>query len=551
MLWTLDSALAHGCPVKARLAFTPGMESPPVTWSPPAFVESLRAAASRLTDDFVACQKLGICDLRLLADQPVDERRAATVAAIARGERVIVAATLPADTASHRHGTADVLVRAQDAPNGTPGYLPVQIHGRKILDLRPQGSVRASKWVAPTPIARVLSGCDFRVSRIRDRLELAHLWQLLAALGHASSGRPLGGLIGTDRRGEIAWAELDQPRVPASPRISDGSATVSVMERHLQEFGFRMDTVRAAPTQSAHQPVPIRARECESCRWWDVCSGQLSPDDISQRITKWPLDVHEISALRALGITTVADLAAADLPSVLPLYATLVKHRNGVVPRLEAAARRARMLQAGKELDRVTTGPIRVPGAGLEIDLDIEASSDNRVYLWGFLVHDLDAGADPYYRPFASFTELTEDEEAALASEAMEWLRDLVANRTAAIYHYSDYELVRLAQITSRTPSLDWTARFAKRQFVDLFHIVRKHFFGVHGLGLKNVAHTATSFEWRDPDPGGLNSQRWFDESLHGPDAETRQAAKDRVLAYNEDDVRATWYVRSWLRNQR
>jgi predicted RecB family nuclease len=57
-------------------------------------------------------------------------------------------------------------------------------------------------------------------------------------------------------------------------------------------------------------------------------------------------------------------------------------------------------------------------------------------------------------------------------------------------------------------------------------------------------------FRWRDEDPGGLNSQLWFAEAVHGENAEVRAQARRRVLEYNEDDVIATSQVRAWLRAQ-
>ena len=51
--------------------------------------------------------------------------------------------------------------------------------------------------------------------------------------------------------------------------------------------------------------------------------------------------------------------------------------------------------------------------------------------------------------------------------------------------------------------------------FVDLFTLVRAHFFGTNGLGLKTVAHAGAGFSWRDDDPGGLNSQGMTDRKTH------------------------------------
>ena len=96
---------------------------------------------------------------------------------------------------------------------------------------------------------------------------------------------------------------------------------------------------------------------------------------------------------------------------------------------------------------------------------------------------------------------------------------------------------------------LDWAAAYAEEHFVDLLEIVKAHYFGVSGLGLKLMARHV-GFSWRDDDPGGLNSQLWFAEAVHGETAEVRARARRRVLEYNEDDVIATSQVRAWLRAQ-
>ena len=97
--------------------------------------------------------------------------------------------------------------------------------------------------------------------------------------------------------------------------------------------------------------------------------------------------------------------------------------------------------------------------------------------------------------------------------------------------------------------TLEWAASYAEEHFVDLLEIVKAHYFGVSGLGLKLMARHV-GFSWRDDDPGGLNSQLWFAEAVHGETAELRSRARRRVLEYNEDDVTATSQVRAWLRAQ-
>ena len=64
----------------------------------------------------------------------------------------------------------------------------------------------------------------------------------------------------------------------------------------------------------------------------------------------------------------------------------------------------------------------------------------------------------------------------------------------------------------------------------------------VQGLGLNKIAEYGAGFQWRDETPGGLNSQIWAEEAIAGS-----EESCTRVLAYNEDDVRATAVLREWF----
>ncbi|NHB84149.1 hypothetical protein G7085_04625 [Tessaracoccus sp. HDW20] len=51
-----------------------------------------------------------------------------------------------------------------------------------------------------------------------------------------------------------------------------------------------------------------------------MCRPQIDDDDLSLRISKAPLDVRELQTLLSLGISTVAELARADVDEILPAY---------------------------------------------------------------------------------------------------------------------------------------------------------------------------------------------------------------------------------------
>lgn len=56
----------------------------------------------------------------------------------------------------------------------------------------------------------------------------------------------------------------------------------------------------------------------------------------------------------------------------------------------------------------------------------------------------------------------------------------------------------------------------------------------------------AFGFEWRDEQPGGLQSQVWL-QRARDRSSEEHEAAKQRILDYNEDDVRAIAAIRAGL----
>ncbi len=489
---------------------------------------------------------------------------------MASGATVIIGGCLPADLSGHRVGYPDLLIRGADRPAGVPAYHPAEVKWHKIIervrrpagDREPAPGVRCSSLEQPAPEdAKELLGHGLRISsRSADLLQLAHYHRMLESCGFAAG--PLGAIIGTDTvtaAPVLAWASLDEPQLRTFSRTSpEGWRLRSPLERYDHEHAFRVDIAAVAQQQTGDPGAgptllvePIVNRECSRCQWWERCRPQLDPQDVSLRIDKGPLDMREIATLRQHGISTITDLVGADLEELLGWYLPEVTHRPGAEGRLRVAARRARMLLDGQAFSRESSGPIAVPGAAVEIDLDIESSADGRVYLWGFLVHTA-PGVDGIYHEFSRFDDLDDETETALAVDAFSWLRSMIDTHTSVVvYHYSGYEVAKIRALADREPApiLHWAAGYAEEHYVDLLEIVKAHFFGVSGLGLKLIAQQA-GFSWRDDDPGGLNSQLWFAEAVHGVTAEVRAQARIRVLEYNEDDVAATSRLRSWLRAQ-
>ncbi|MFV0452001.1 MAG: TM0106 family RecB-like putative nuclease [Propioniciclava sp.] len=561
MSFVLDAYAARSCPLKTVNAFTPSLVAPSLSPPTPAFFRDAPAIEADVIERVSRAN--AVVDLRSTRDLPTAEAAAACIAAMSAGAPIIVGGLLPPDEAAHRIGRPSLLLRSPE----DPGYHPVQIKFHRVLESAPSDDTTQTASLLRTPIARTpLPERRFRwTSRLNAALQLAHYWRLLEAAGFAAA-TPLAGLVGIDQvaadiggeAGEplITWLDLGARRVPPDPRWVEFPADAvpgPTVERYDREHAYRVDLAEAALASSGQETLltPIVSPECRGCVWQPHCQAQLNIDDLSLRISKAPLDVHEVRTLRGLGISTVTELAQADLESLLEIYLPRASHREGSEIRLRRAHQRAQMMHAGVELERITDGPVPLPRHDLEIDIDVETSAEDRVYLWGFWVDDPRASA-PYYRSFSRFGELNEADEADLAAEALAWLRSLAAGRDVAAYHYSDYEVLRIGRVAGKLDAglAAWARQATQDWFVDLFALVRENFLGANGLGLKVVATAATGFAWRDEDANGLASQGWFADAVRHEDAGQRRLARVRVLEYNEDDVRATWHLRRWLRDQ-
>ncbi|WP_152362167.1 TM0106 family RecB-like putative nuclease [Microlunatus speluncae] len=591
----LGSYAARSCAVKTHNAFdatVSQVESEPDDSLAELFDGGLTYQHQVLDRLLAACSET-VLDLRALDDHPGRIRTGACAEAVAAGFPVIMGPTLPPDAEGHRLGSPDLLVRGADRADGRPGYHPVEVKWHKIIErhrprrARPQDQQPEQRPTEPPPELpltelinpgpqhrELITGLGLRVgNREADFLQLAHYWRMLERLGWAAD-EPVVAVIGTDghplpeRDGPVlAWLRLDRPVVRTFSRSRPERWRLrTLLERYDHEFDFRVAVAETAArrTGAAGDPAPlvqpIVVDECARCQWWQTCLPQLHTDDVSLRVDKGRLDVREISTLRRNKIFTITDLVDADLEALLEVYLPEVQHRAGAESRLRTAARRARMIVHDIVLERVTEGAIDLPPAELEIDFDIETTAGGLVYLWGFLIID---GGRPRYRAFSTFADLDHEAESELAVEALGWLRQVVESAgSVLIYHYSGFELAAIERLAKAhpDPALEWArdlARTAPEQvrddrvgFVDLLETVKEHYFGADGLGLKVVARAGAGFAWRDDDPGGLNSQLWFAEAISGESPAQRDAARQRVLDYNEDDVRATAAVRTWLRTQ-
>jgi uncharacterized protein len=291
--------------------------------------------------------------------------------------------------------------------------------------------------------------------------------------------------------------------------------------------------------EGAEVPGPGWKPECAQCEWQKHCWKELVAADDLTTLPK--IGEPKRAALVRIGIRTVADLAAARPQELLQV--------KGIG---EASARlwplRARAVKTGQPAILACWTP---PNVDVEISYDIENTPEPFVYLHGLLTRRAAAAAwgtpDFSEAEFGAFepvcAEYPEDERTVWR-RFLEKVDELTSRGSYVVYIYSSHERTALRRLTAAYGSSRAMDDFIDHM-VDLrAEVTRCVVLPTDSESLKTVAQFAM-FAWRDDDPGGGQSIAWWSE--YWADPVRKRSLRDRVLRYNEDDVRASFVVRDWL----
>lgn len=276
---------------------------------------------------------------------------------------------------------------------------------------------------------------------------------------------------------------------------------------------------------------------------FSVSNYRVLPEWLAAR-EHWTATIAQASET----LKTIAAVAAlVDLaPGLDAAFERAVGLGPAATPSMsDAASRRSDARAGGITLARVTRGQIDLPDADVAVDIDCE-HKDGHVYLWGATTTTPENPSGEY-RAFADWSpSFDADREAALASDFVGWLTDMMKKaerdgRTVAIYHYGPTEPANLRRILGadhRLPDLDDVS-------LDLLAVVRDHYDGVGGKSLKTVANTFGA-TWRTEGADGADTLTWIDDARNSGDEAVE--ARERLLGYNEDDTRALRSIREgWV----
>ncbi len=316
-----------------------------------------------------------------------------------------------------------------------------------------------------------------------------------------------------------------QDRKPDEGRVIaiDGSRLSFPIEESEAEFFRALDEILAI--RAGEKPEALFTSGCKASPWYQECRREVeAADDIG---LLYKIYKSEYRRLRAAGYATVQALAAEDLARLQSGVTGVSDHR---LERLQLQA------QSMRDKKALRLGAAGLPDADVELFYDIEGDPTIGLeYLHGMLVRE---GGRETYRSF--FANRPEEEGAAWTAfcDAVE------AYAGAPVYHYGWYEREAVRRL-SATYGISPRAAgvLGADRMIDLNRVVqRTAILPLPFYSLKDVAGHL-GFRWRAADASGANSVAWFQDWREKGDPDLMQ----KILAYNEDDVRAAAVLKDWL----
>ena len=491
--------------------------------------------------------------IELHPESVVVDSSVATMEAIHGGAPLILGPRLPGDGEALRRAQVQALVRV-----GRVGvryaYAPVLIKNNELVESAStrRTLVGSLARIAPSE-ATFRNGVGVRSnpSTLRNGLALSHALRVLETLGVVDPDAR-GAVV--DRHREVWWFDLGTTNYPRF--------NLAAYQRYYEE---RLEVVRAHERWRAgagpFPTAPYWHRECLDCPYGEPCGRELDDrDDVS--LTRFTTFDQQLT-LREHGVTTRRSLARLD-----PVAA---RQRSGpannddrpeahiarVINHLDELIYRARAHERGP-LRIVDPERVGSPTGDVEVDIDTESYGD-ATYLWGALVTTYVPveGVQDGYVAFVNWDDRSPGAEARLFAEFWRWFDDLrqrcwdQGRRLTAYCFWAQAEdgamnrAVEDPQPGGPTrEDLDEFRLATPTSWIDLHHLAKSQIQTDGPIGLKVLAGLA-GFTWRDPNPSGEASMLWYEVAMTSGDEAASSRA--RLLAYNEDDCRATRALRLWL----
>lgn len=450
----------------------------------------------------------------------------------------------------------DILFQTGKDSSGSPLWAPVDIKSHESIGENKSNSV----FKIDLPGFNYQEGIKTlgRISE-KDALQLAHYVLHLEELG-LSDGSRFAGIIG--KRFEfIAWADL------ANSMYGVGAKSESAISKYLRRSTAATKVIDSSKARAENPSLPpvVLARRisgdfgCPACEFRKVCRDQMESFPGNGHVTL----LSEVTAQKAddnfPGIESIKDLSVA---SSLNDFG-------------KKSALRASVWISGEPELLDKSEPFALPSFDVEIDIDLENSQaifldqefedvpvKDSVYLYGYGIHDRSINPDWNSAEFGFFDNYESTEAGELEVQLKMWnflvdqfKKAEASGKSVGIFHYSPHEVTWWRKFANRfegaegVPSPDELNAFISKYFVDLLSYTRKIAFPLTGYSIKTLAPYA-KFHWRMDDAGGGNSLLKYQTATSKSASEsTKTEAIKWLREYNEDDVKATFAVRNFIRN--
>jgi uncharacterized protein len=360
-----------------------------------------------------------------------------------------------------------------------------------------------------------------------------------------------------------AWAE--ETRLILRDR-SDFLVDLWEMLPRMQEILDECITTIAQPREPE---VFISRSRCSLCHWFSHCYSiakadhhlSLLPGVTAARYLQ--LEALNLTTVKALAETNPADLETLpgfgretaykivrQARSTLQNRAFLIEDSLETLPPHRLNSGLNSSLNSNHFANNGSSGLLtrqprsflletHLPTAPIELYFDIEAEPAlNLVYLHGVLVVDRVTNTKVFHPLLAE----SPDDEAIVWQQFL----DLVwTHSTAPIYHFCPFEVQTVERLAKRYGTANALVKPLLTRFVDLHERVTQTVtLPVESYALKPIARWL-GFDWRNPNGNGAQAIYWYSRWLATGD----RTHLDEIVAYNEDDCRATYHVKEWLVN--
>jgi uncharacterized protein len=336
-------------------------------------------------------------------------------------------------------------------------------------------------------------------------------------------------------------------------RLALGTGLQRQLDDSLERLG--LDLGRPEPP-----PLVSDRKKCTLCSWRGSCDRVATAEGHLSEVSGIGGKRREL--LLGLGITSLAQLAAADPDRLAEDLAVHGEQHREVAPKLVAQARVQRQgVPRRADADPSAALPELATAPGVLL-YDIESDPDARDDFLHGLVR-LERGADGRWPAAPAPGESLGSYQPLMAlqehGEARLWqrLRTLLARYPDwPVLHYGETESIALLRLAERQGADLRERELLRARLVDVHQRLRRHWLlPVNSYGLKTVAGWL-GFTWSQKGVDGARCLVWWRQWREGPNGQRGPSRRvlsrklQHIFRYNQDDSLATWAVARWLLDQ-